>query len=127
MALSSSKKILIVEDNKDFLLILRQSLSAEDFSVIYALDGQEGLIKAEAEKPDLIILDILLPKIDGITVAKKLKEKGIESKIIFLTNLKDAEHISEAVATVGETEYIIKSDLHINDIVSRIKEKLNAK
>ncbi len=127
MAEKTRKKILIVEDDKDFLLFLRQSLSGEDFSVVYAINGEEGLALAEKEKPDLIVLDILLPKMDGITVAKKIKEKGIESQIIFLTNLKDAEHISSAVDAIENTEYIIKSDFHINDIVARIKNKLNTK
>ncbi|MEK7659010.1 MAG: response regulator [Patescibacteria group bacterium] len=127
MAEEIRKKILIVEDNKDFLFILRQSLSMEDFSVVYALDGEEGLVMAETEKPDLIILDILLPKMDGITVAKKLKEKGANSQIIFLTDFKDAEHISNAVDAVKDTDYIVKSDLRIEDIVARIKNKLNAK
>ena len=122
-----NKKILIVEDDKSFLWILRQSLENEGFSVIFAQDGEEGLKMAEEEKPDLILLDILLPKMDGITMARKLKGKGIKSQIIFLTNLKDAEHISEAVEVVKETDYIIKSDLHIDQIVDRVKSRFNLK
>ena len=79
------------------------------------------------EKPDLIILDILLPKMDGIKVAKSLREKGISSQIIFLTNFKDEEHISSALEVVRETDYIIKSDLHIDQIVIRAKERLGIK
>jgi len=120
------KKILIVEDDKSFLWILRQSFEAEGFPVFFAQDGEEGLKMAEEEKPDLILLDILMPKMDGITMAKKLKEKGIKSQIIFLTNLKDVDHISRAVEVSKETDYIIKSDLHVNQIVARVKEKLGA-
>ena len=122
-----NKKILIVEDDKSFLWILRQSFDNEGFSVVFAQDGEEGLKMAVEEKPDLILLDILLPKMDGITMAKKLKEKGVNSQIIFLTNLKDEEHISEAVEIVKETDYIIKSDLHIDQIVARVKERLGIK
>ncbi len=121
------KKILLVEDDKNFLWLLRQSFSGEKISVFFALDGEEGLKMAEEEKPDLILLDILLPKMDGITVAKNLKQKGIKSQIIFLTNFKDAEHISAAVEVAKETDYIVKSDLHMDQIVSRVKEKLNIK
>lgn len=121
------KKILIVEDDKNFLWLLRQGFIGENLSVVFALDGEDGLDMAVKEKPDLIIIDILLPKMDGITMAKKLKEKGVKSQIIFLTNLKDAEHISEAVEIVKETNYIIKSDLHIDQIVDRVKERLGIK
>lgn len=118
------KKVLIVEDDKDFLWILKQGFTGKGFSVVFAEDGAEGLKMAELEKPDLILLDILLPKMDGIAVAKAIKEKGINTHIIFLTNLKDTEHIGEAVSTMKDTEYIIKSDLHLDEIVKRAKEKL---
>ncbi len=123
----TNKKVLIVEDEKEFLWILRQSLAAGDFKVLYAQDGEEGLKIAEAEKPDLILLDILMPKMDGMTMAKKLKEKGIKSQIIFLTNLKDLDHIHQAMELSKETDYIIKSDLHVDQIVARVKEKLGMK
>jgi DNA-binding response OmpR family regulator len=119
-----AKKILIVEDDKDFFWILQQSFTGKGFSLFFAHDGEEGLKIAEDEKPDLILLDILLPKMDGISMAKKLKENGFKTKIIFLTNLKDAEHISEAVETMEDTDYIVKSDLHVDHIIDRVKGKL---
>ena len=118
------KKVLIVEDDKDFLWILRQALDHQDFSVLYALDGEEGFVQAEKEKPDLIIMDILLPKMDGIQTAKKIKENGINSEIIFLTNFKDPGHISDAMEAAGQTDYIVKSDVRIDAILERIKSKL---
>ena len=118
------KKILIVEDDKDFLWILRQSFSNQSPSVVYAMDGEEGLIMAEKEEPDLIVVDILLPKMDGITMAKKIKEKGIKSQIIFLTNMKDLKYINDALNAVGETDYIVKSDVHVDTIIKRVKDRL---
>ena len=118
------KKLLIVEDDKDFLWILRQSFGNQPFSVVYAADGQEGLDTAEKEKPDLIIIDIMLPKIDGIEMARQIKKKGIESQMIFLTNLKDPDHISKALEAVGESDYIVKADVHIDAIVDRVRKKL---
>ncbi len=125
--MADPKKILIVEDDKNYLWLLRQSFEAEKLSVVFALDGEEGLKMAEEEKPDLILMDILMPKMDGIEVAKKLKEKGIKAQIIFLTNLKDEEHISKAVEAMKETDYIVKSDVHLDQIVARVKEKLGMK
>lgn len=119
-----NKKVLIVEDDKDFLWLLRQNFDNQGLSVTYALDGEEGLAMAEKEKPDLIIIDILLPKMDGIDMAKKIKEKGIKSQVIFLTNLSDSEHISKALDAVGETDYIVKADVDVDLIVNRVKDKL---
>jgi two-component system, OmpR family, alkaline phosphatase synthesis response regulator PhoP len=118
------KKLLIVEDDKDFLWILRQSFNNHGMEIFYAVDGQEGLEKADKERPDLIMIDILLPKMNGIEMAKAIRKKGVDSQMIFLTNFKDAEHISQALDAVGETDYIVKSDMRIDDIVDRVKKKL---
>jgi DNA-binding response OmpR family regulator len=120
------KKILIVEDDKDFLWILQQSFTGAGFSVVFAQDGEEGLKMAEKEKPDLILLDILMPKMDGITVAKKLKEKGIKSQIIFLSNVEDMANITEAFK-MADSDYIVKSTVHIDNIVKAVKKKLKIK
>jgi len=121
------KKVLIVEDDKDFLWILKQSFNNQGLSMLYALDGEEGLAMAEKEQPDLMIIDILLPKIDGITMAQKIKEKGVSSQMIFLTNLKDQDHIIKVLEAVGEVDYIVKADTRIDTIVSRVKSKLGIK
>lgn len=119
-----SKKILIVEDDRSFLWILKQSFEAEGFFIIFAPDGEAGMEMAETEKPDLIIADILMPRVDGITMAKKLKEKGIDIPTIFLTNLKDTEHIDQAVELGKETDYIIKSDVHVDQVIAAVKKRL---
>lgn len=121
-----NKKILIVEDEKDLLDLLAHSFTDQGFSVVVAHDGQDGLSVAEKEKPDLIILDILMPKMDGISMAKELQENGVKIPIIFLTNFGDAEHISSAIE-VNKSDYIIKSDLQIHDIINRVKTRLEIK
>ena len=118
------KKVLIVEDDKDFLWILRQSFKLEPFSVMFAENGEEGLSIAEKEKPDLIIVDILMPKMNGIEMAKKIIEKGVKPQIIFLTNLKDENHISQVMDITGGSDYIVKSDVPISLIIERVKDKL---
>src|SRR5437762_3244592 len=95
--MDTNKKVLIVEDDKDFLWLLRQSFPTKEFSVFYAEDGEQGLETAQKEKPDVILIDILLPKMDGIAMAKKIKEAGLDPQMIFLTNLKDPQHISEVM------------------------------
>ncbi len=121
------KKILIVEDDKGFLWSLRQIFDNQGLEVFYAEDGEQGLEKADKEKPDLILIDIQLPKMDGIEMAKKIKENGLSPKIIFLTNMKDPLHISQALEAVGESDYIVKVDVHIDAVVQRVKDKLGIK
>jgi len=118
------RRILIIEDDKDFSWILKQSFVSAGFFVASALNGQEGVALAQKQKPDLILLDILMPKMDGIDVAKKLQEIKSGAAIIFLTNMKDEEHISKAMEVVPKTDYIIKSDLTVGEIVERVKSKL---
>jgi len=82
----------------------------------------------EKEKPDLIILDILMPKIGGIEVAKKLKESDDKTPLMFLTNLKDMTHIASAMeSSRPNSDYIVKSEMRLEDIVTRAKNKLGIK
>lgn len=117
------KKILIVEDDKDLLAILKTKFSDAGFSVVTAENGEEGASTTENEKPDLIIADILMPKMDGLTMAKKIRQANNQVMIVFLTNTKDADNSIEAGKTDG-FEYLIKSDLKINDIIEKVKAKL---
>ncbi len=121
------KKILIVEDDKDFSWLLEQAFAGTGFSMAFAKDGQEGFDMAQKEHPDLMMIDINLPIMDGITMAKKIKEAGIETKMIFLTNLSDQGHVSEAIDISLGADYIVKSDMRISNIVARAKEKLAAR
>jgi len=120
--MTEAKKILIVEDSKSYLFILSETLRQAGFVVATAGDGQEGLSAVETEKPDLILLDITMPKMDGITMSKKLKELGSQIPIIFLTNMSDIAHVSEAMQNAKD--YIVKADTSADDIVVRVKEKL---
>lgn len=119
MANKINKKILIAEDDKDLLSILKTKFAMEGFSVFTAENGEEGAVVAEREKPDLVISDLLMPKMDGMEMAKKIKESNAGLPIIFLTNIKDPG--------AGEKtgfDYLIKSDLRINDIIAKVKIKL---
>ena len=119
------KKVLIVEDDKDFLWILKQGFNNQPFYMMYAENGEEGLAMAEKEKPDVMLIDILMPKMNGLEMAKKIKEKGMKTQMIFLTNLKDENHVSQVMDITGGTDYIVKNDVSIDTIITRVKSKLD--
>ncbi len=121
------KKILIVEDNTVLLTALSDNLTSEGFKIIKAKDGEEGLASALDMKPDLILLDILLPKMDGFSLLKKLRENewGRHVPVIVLTNLGSMANISKALEFAdGIKEYLVKSDWKIEDVVARVRERL---
>ena len=120
-----SKKILIVDDEILVIDVLTKKLKKEGFLVDSAFDGVEALLKVDKLKPDLILLDIIMPKLDGISVLKKLKasDETKDIAIIILTNLYDDQKIAEALEA-GNTDYLIKVDYTVNEIVRKVKEKL---
>ena len=118
-----SKKILIVEDDLVLQNSLDEFLKAEGFETIVAIDGEIGVQKALTEKPDLILLDIMMPKMNGIEMAQQMKLKGVTTPIIFLTNMGDVEHMSKAIETI-QSDYIIKSDVPVDQIIVQVKKKL---
>ena len=117
-----AKKILIVDDEKDILDLLEFNLEAEGYKTYKAKDGDEALQKAESKKPDLILLDIMLPKKDGFEVLRELRvnAKTSDIPVIFLT-AKDSE-IDEVVGLeLGADDYIIKP-ISIRKLLARVKK-----
>lgn len=119
----TNKKILVVEDDEDFLEILKINFKNNGISIITARDGEEGLILAEKEKPDLILSDILMPRMDGIEMAKRIKEKNTNIPIIFLTNVSSFNCMSKAIE-IAPSSYIVKSNMSFDKIVAETKKKL---
>ncbi len=122
------KKILIIDDDKIFLKIFRDSLQ-KDHAGVYEIEsaenGEEGLAKIELSRPDLIVLDIKMPKMDGIEFLRKLKEYKYEPHIPVLisSNFSDTEKISEGLE-LGVIGYVIKSDYSLDSIIKRIQSVL---
>lgn len=118
-------KILIVEDDMALRNILRDKLNSEDFSVLLAKDGEEGLKIGIKEKPDLILLDVIMPKMNGIIMLKNLRENewGETVPVILLSNDDDPEHIRETLKA-NASDYLIKSDWELEDVIKRIREIL---
>jgi two-component system alkaline phosphatase synthesis response regulator PhoP len=116
------KKILIIEDEQDLIKGLKLNLSDEGFDVDWAFNGKEGLRKAVEEAPDLIILDIMLPEMDGLEVCRKIRQKNIGIPIIMLTAKGD--EIDKVVGLeIGADDYITKP-FSIRELLARIKAQL---
>jgi CheY-like chemotaxis protein len=129
-----TKKILVVEDEIALREALHDKLEKEGFEVIIANNGEEGLQKAIKEEPNLILLDIIMPKMDGFAMAQKLREmekeeetkKGTEipkMPIIFLTNVEQDKGMPSS-QKLGIYEYLVKTDWGLDNIVKKIKDTL---
>lgn len=122
------KRILIIEDEEMLLNALEEKLSSSDFTVLRAKDGQEGLKMALQEHPDLILLDIMMPKMDGLALLGKLREDewGKKVPVIMLTNLSpDSDPTLKAVIDNQPAYYLIKSDVKLEDVVEKANELLS--
>jgi len=118
-------KVLIIEDEATLQKAMTEYLAAEKFEVLSALDGERGLELAKNGNPDLILLDIILPKKDGYEVLEELKkdDKTKNIPVILLTNLESPEDVEKAFAK-GASTYLVKSDYKLEDIAKKIKETL---
>jgi DNA-binding response OmpR family regulator len=119
------KKVLVVEDDGALLQILRDKLTKEAFSVFLAKDGAIGLDTALKEHPDLILLDIVMPVMDGMSMLFHLRKDpwGKTVPVILLTNLSEAEDVAESLRERAY-DYLVKSDWKLEDVVKKVKEKL---
>lgn len=119
------KKILIVEDDVTLSKAVSYEFEQENFEVFVAYDGEEGLKIAEQSQPDLILCDINMPKMDGLTMLKNLRttEWGKNIPVMMLTNLSDEQKVMEALSQQA-FYYLVKSDWDLSQIVAKVKEKL---
>lgn len=120
--------VLLIEDDLFLLGMYANKLALKNFTVIIAEDGEKGLKLAKQELPDIIILDIILPKKNGLEVLKELKISKATSKIpvILLTNLSQEEEIKKGFA-LGAKSYLIKAHFTPEDVVEEIRKVLGGK
>ncbi len=124
-----NKTILVVEDEVAMLQALSAKLELEGFNVLKAEDGEKGFEVALKEHPDLIMLDIIMPKMNGIETLKKIRGDqswGAEALIVMLSNLSDADSVSK-VAKYGVYDFLVKTDWRLDDISNFVKNKLGIK
>jgi len=122
---TSQKKVLIIEDELSILNGLSDKFTHEDFSVIKAINGQDGLDKALKDHPDFIIVDNLMPGTDGFYFLEKLRADkwGKNAPVVMWSNSHDSTTISRA-KKIGILDFMIKSDWEYRDIVKKVNEFL---
>jgi len=123
--METPKKILIIEDDRALQNALIEALTQEGYEAISAYDGEEGMQKAEEAKPDLILLDLILPKKDGYEVLAGIKNSpNKDIPVLILTNLEEIENVQKTL-DLGAKTFMVKSDFSLRDIVDKIKENLS--
>jgi len=117
-----AKKILIVEDDKFLRELIVRKLTNEGYDVVQAVDGEQGLQKTKEEKPDLVLLDLILPGIDGFEVLAQKKEDPFVASIpvIVLSNLGQKEDVDKGLS-LGATDYLIKAHFTPGEIIEKVR------
>jgi len=125
---SKNVKILLVEDDQLMIDLYQKALTLEGFDFDSATNGVEGLKKAKSETPDLILLDLMMPEMNGLDTLEELKKnsKTKHTPVIVLTNLVGTHHLDKAME-LGAAKYIVKSEQEPKEIISLIKEVLGSK
>jgi DNA-binding response OmpR family regulator len=119
-------KIILAEDDKLISASLVQGFTDAGFDATPAYNGEEAVAKAKEIKPDIMVLDIMMPKLDGIGVLWELKADPELEKtpVVMLTNMSDAETVSK-IMEAGCTDYLLKSDQSISQVVEKVQEVLD--
>lgn len=122
----AKRKILLIEDDAFLSGMYETKLTLENFEVVTAEDGEKGVKTAKEVLPELILLDIILPKMDGFTVLKLLKENEETKKIpvILLTNLGQKEDVEKGIA-LGAKDYLVKAHFMPSEVVNKIRDALS--
>lgn len=118
-------RILIVEDDVNLLNLYQEVLGNEGYTVDRAEDGREALQQLEAHKPDLVILDLMLPYIDGFEVLRQIKQSPVtkDTQVIVFTNL-DSEIQKEKVLKLGANKFLIKVGNDPSELINEVKDSL---
>lgn len=114
-------KILFVEDEKMLRETLQEALEDNKFDVSTAINGNEALELLKDNQYELILLDIILPKVNGLEVLQKIRDAGDKTPVILLTNLSGPNHVQKAL-DLGARNYLVKSEYRLDEIVDRVKE-----
>lgn len=120
------KKILFVEDESALQrAVVEMTQNSQEFSVLSALNGDEGIRLAKEELPDLVLLDLILPRKDGFEVLTELKKdpKTARIPVIILTNLEGSQDVERAI-DLGATTYLIKTNYNLKEVLEKIRQTL---
>jgi two-component system, OmpR family, alkaline phosphatase synthesis response regulator PhoP len=120
-----AKKVLIAEDEVSMQLALKRKLEQGGYDVRTASDGSQVLEMIRREVPDLLLLDLIMPKLDGISVLRELKkeESAKAMPVIILTNLSTGDKVAEAMQ-LGTFDFLVKSNYSLSDVLRKVDERL---
>lgn len=123
--MNDTPTVLIVDDEEALRTVLATKFTEEGINVLTAENGKKALEVAFAEHPNIIVLDIMMPEMDGFDVMKHLQEDewGKTVPVILLTNSSSFETISKAVSS-GMSEFIVKTELKLDEVIARVKDRL---
>lgn len=121
----ASHKILIVEDEPVHLNVMKAKLEYEGYQVLVATDGEAGYRMIKEEKPDLVLLDIILPKMDGFGVMERLKTEKINTPIIIVSNSGQPVEVDKALK-LGAKDYLVKAEFNPADVLGKVEKVLGA-
>lgn len=124
MANKLEKKILIIEDDNLLAIALKNRISKAGMEVYLAVDGQMGLDLLKECKPDLIILDLVMPKMGGFEFLTGIKLSGNQIPVLILSNLGQADEVKRGME-LGAIDYLVKSDVSLKSVVEKITEIFN--
>lgn len=124
---TNKKKIMVVEDDEHISKVYEIKFAKEGINVVLARDGEEAVVKITAEKPDVILLDLMIPKKDGFGVLEEIKKNPelVNIPVIILSNLGQKTDQDRALA-LGANEYLVKVDYSIQDVINKAKGYLPA-
>jgi len=119
------KKILFIEDERGLHQTFQDLFKGKDYELVSAFDGEAGLAMAKSEKPDLILLDLILPKLHGFQVLEKIKEDAETRDIplIVLTNLEGMGDVEKALE-LGATTYLVKANYSLDEVLEKVRKAL---
>jgi len=125
MDIAPAPKVLIAEDDTLLLITLTHQFEDAGYTVISATNGEEGIERFLSEKPDAVVMDVMMPRKDGIERLEEMREKapGNTAPVIVLSNANDMDYIARAMGS-GAIAYLLKSDRQIDSIVKLVDEKL---
>lgn len=125
MAEVNKKTILIAEDEKPIAKAMQLKLTSAGFEATVVSDGQEALDWLQSNKADLVLMDLVMPTVDGFGVLAKLKEEGSSTPVIVMSNLSQEDDIKRA-KELGAVDYFVKSDVPVADIVKNVERVLGS-
>ena len=123
--MSTPKKVLIVEDDTLLLVTLTHQFEDAGYTVLSATNGEDGVSLYLSEKPDAVVMDVMMPRKDGVEMLEEIREKAPDHKapVIVLSNANDMDYVARAMSQ-GAVAYLLKSDRQIDSVVKLVNERL---